>query len=403
VTALGRRAATVLLGLSSLLATPEAGAEDPPPAATAAPAPPAAPAFGDVLDKPRPYFRIEAVNLRFTHYDQTGRGYQSRAGPPGGPGDERLMVEQPQLEVIAKQGDHLTHRIWLPVDIVTAASPDAIDLVSGASRTNEAGSFDWTATYARDKASVSMRNALHEEENYRSWTVGLAGTYALAEDNTVLSASANEVMDWFDKYLLNGAHNGHAARNSTNFNVGLTQLLSPTTIAHVDYGLTLQEGQLGNGWNTVPVQGGDFTFEVLPKTRHRHALSGKIAQYLPWNGAVHASYRFYADDWGILAHSMELELHQRLSSFSRLRLNYRYHTQTGADFFTTLVPTDAPARATADSDLAPLHAHTIGIKGSFDFPVRFAKNLHADLSVERYFRSNDLRVSVISCGLGLLF
>ena len=43
------------------------------------------------------------------------------------------------------------------------------------------------------------------------------------------------------------------------------------------------------------------------------------------------------------------------------------------------------------------------MKGSLDLPVSFARNLHADVSVERYFRSNDLRVSVYSCGLGFLF
>ena len=45
--------------------------------------------------------------------------------------------------------------------------------VSTASRTNEAGSVDWTATYkANDQTALSARNGLHEEENYRSWNTG---------------------------------------------------------------------------------------------------------------------------------------------------------------------------------------------------------------------------------------
>ena len=183
----------------------------------------------------------------------------------------------------------------------------------------------------------------------------------------------------------------------------MTQLLSPTTVAHLDYGYTLQEGRLSNGWNIVPTPQGSFQFEKLPAERGRHAFVGRIAQYLPWNGALHGSYRFYLDTFGIAAHTLEVELHQRLAPFARLRFNYRYHTQTGADFFRTSVPLGAPIFATADSDLAPLHAHTVGVKGTFDIPVPFARTLHADLAVERYFRSNDLRVSVYSCGLGLLF
>jgi hypothetical protein len=394
-------AGLALLLLAAVTGARPAAGDDAKPAETK----PFPPLFtdGDILAKPAPYFRLDSAEVRYTRFDQSGTGYQSRAGKPGGPGSEEMRVEQPQLEVVIKQGAHLTHRVWIPVDVVTAASPDAIDVVTTASRRNEAASVDWTATYARDHTTASIRNGHHEEENYRSWNSGLALTRAFAEDNTVVSAGVNVVLDWFDRYTLKGAHDGHNARSSINFNAGVTQLLSPTTVAHLDYGYTVQEGQLSNGWNIVPTPQGAFQLEKLPAERGRHAFVARIAQHLPWSGAVHGSYRFYVDTFGIAAHTVEVELHQRIASFARLRFNYRYHTQTGADFFRTSVPLGAPIFATADSDLAPLHAQTVGVKGTFDFPVSFARTLHADLAVERYFRSNDLRVSVYSCGLGILF
>ncbi|MFT3775227.1 MAG: DUF3570 domain-containing protein [Minicystis sp.] len=363
------------------------------------------PAFSDadILGKPPPYFRIESVSLRYTHIEQTGTGFQSRRGPAGGPGDEALRVEQPQLEVIAKQGDRITHRVWIPVDIVTAASPDGIDVVSTASRTNEAGSVDWTTTYKwSPETSLAARTGLHNEENWRSWNVGFGFTRSFAEDNTVLEGSVNQIADWFDKYTLAGKHDGHTARSSLNASLGLTQILSPTTIGHIDYGITLQRGQLSNGWNAVPLTDGNWALEVLPKGRVRHAIVGRVAQWLPWNGAAHGFYRFYVDDWGIRAHTMEFELYQRFSPSLYARVNYRFHTQTAASFFHTRV---APGFtiATADSDLASLDAQTVGFKIAAEIPVRFAKTLRLDLAAERYFRSNDLRASVVSCGLGLLF
>jgi hypothetical protein len=224
----------------------------------------------------------------------------------------------------------------------------------------------------------------------------------MAEDNTVLEGGVNQVSDWFDKYTLTGEHDGHSSRSSTTLTGGVTQLLSPTTVAHADYGITLQRGQLSNGWNSVPLITGDVALEILPKTRLRHALVGRLAQFLPWNGAAHLFYRFYVDDWGIVGHSAEVELYQRLSRASYLRFNYRFHHQTSASFFHTQ-ETPGFAVATADSDLATFFAHTLGVKGSVDIPVHFAKRFHADVSVERYFRTNDLRVSVYSCGLGFLF
>src|SRR5262249_46976305 len=163
-------------------------------------APPAAgdpPSFSDsdILGAPPPYIRIEAVNFRYTHFDQDGTGYQSRAavhrgpgaelqytGPRGGPGSEWATVEQPQAEINAKQGARITHRIWLPIDIVTAASPDGIDAVSTASRQNEAGSVDWTTSYkANDKTTLSFRNGFHNEENWRSWNTGASFARSFAE------------------------------------------------------------------------------------------------------------------------------------------------------------------------------------------------------------------------------
>lgn len=417
--------AGVLLALAATLAAPPAAADEAPareapspitasPSASSPSAPRALalppPSFespffsdADILGRPRPYFRIESLRARYTHYDQRGRGYQSRGGPPGGPGDERLLVDQAQLEVVARQGEHITHRLWVPVDIVTAASPDAVDVVSRASQMNEAGAFDWTVTYEKTPgASLFLRTGLHEEENWRSWNVGAGGTYSLAEDNTVIAGSYNQIFDWFDKYALNGDHDGHTARTSTNFNAGLTQLLSPTTMAHVNYGITLQQGQLSNGWNSVPLLKGGVALEILPSVRQRHALVGRIAQFLPWNGVIKGFYRFYVDDWGVRAHTLETELYQRLAPFAYVRVNYRFHTQTAVDFFTTQT---APAfiHATADSDLQNLDAHTIGFKGAFDFPTPLVEKLHFDVEVERYFRSNDLGVNVYSCGLGFLF
>ena len=44
----------------------------------------------------------------------------------------------------------------------------------------------------------------HEEENYRSWNTGLAVSRAFAEDNTLVSAGVNVVLDWFDRYTIKG-------------------------------------------------------------------------------------------------------------------------------------------------------------------------------------------------------
>ncbi len=352
---------------------------------------------------PKPYFALQSAIVRNSFFDQHGHGYQSRAGPPGGPGDETLFVWEPEIEAVVTQGEHVTHTIDVPVDIVSAASPDAVDVTSEASRQNEAGALDWTATYKTDTSSVSLRSMFHAEENYRSWLEGLIVTHGFADDNTVLGASLLSSIDYFERYFLAGPHHGHSTRSALNANVSLTQLLSPTTVAVLGYGFTVQSGDLSNNFNTVPLTNGKVELERLPTHRDRHALSARIAQFLPWNGALKAQYRLYVDSFGVLANTAEAELDQRLTSFSYLGAVYRAHHQNGVSFFTTRAAPNT-LLATADSDLAPFFAQTLGLKASFDWSVRSKVGtvLHFDFEADHYFRDNDLRVNVVSCSVGFL-
>lgn len=386
------RGASALLRLAALLVT----------IAVTSAASAQIPTFTDeeILEEPS-YFRLRSFATRYTHFDQWGRGFQSRKGTMLGPGSEDLSVEQPQMEAVLEQGSDIVHRFWVPVDVVTAASPDAVDVVSTASATNEAGAIDWSVTYGeKTTAPITVRGGFHGEENYRSYSFGVAGALSLAEDNTVLQASAMQLIDWFDKYRFGGAHNGHSPRSATNASAGVTQVLSPWTIGYLDYGLTYQQGQLSNTWNIVPYKE-ERIIESLPASRTRHSLLGRVAQWLPWNGALKASYRFYADDWGITAHSAEFELDQRLHPYLYIGALYRIHTQTKVRFYAEHLTTE-PELRTADSDLAAFDAQTVGGKVSLDMPFSwdFARRVHVDLAVERYFRTNHLEVMVYTCELG---
>ena len=402
------------LGLGALAALAGAARAPRPPSPTTAPPPSFTDA--DILGKPPPYFRIEQVNLRYTHFDQSGTGYQSRAGPlgtgvpfkvkPGRPGSEWETVEQPQAEIIAKQGDRITHRLWVPVDIVTAASPDAIDAVSTASRTQRGRrpSTGRCSTRRARETSLSVRNGLHNEENWRSWNTGF-GFSALVRRGQHRARGGREPDHGLVRqvHALRRPRRPHLAQHDQRERRG-SRSSSPRPPSPTSTTASRSSAASSrNGWNIVPLTNGDRRARGdAARPASATPSSARVAQWLPWNGAAHAFYRFYVDDWGIRAHTVELELYQRLSRLSYVRLNYRFHRQTGVDFFTTRAAPDFTL-ATADSDLAALDAHTVGVKVALDVPVRFARSLHVDVAVERYFRSNDLRVSVYSCGFGFLF
>jgi hypothetical protein len=356
--------------------------------------------------------RLESVTTRITSFNQFGFGYQSKAGPlPFGPGSERAIILEPQLQVVALQGERYRHVVTVPIDIVTAASPDAIDtglrppdVMSSASRQNTAGTLAYAGTYRVDPASdLTMSGGLHVEEPFRSWHAGISGSHAFAGGDTVISTSVIEVFDWFDRFDIDGHRHGRAERSSATASVGVTQVLTPGTVVTANYGLTIQTGELGNTWNSVPLSTGDRGAELLPSERVRHALVARASQFLPWNGALRLYYRLYLDDWGLAAHSAEGQIMQRISPRLYVGALYRFHTQTGVSFFTPLAGPAATLR-TADSDLARLDSQTIGGKVVLDLPVDAPMRLlHFEVGYERYFRTNNLSMDVVTWETGYRF
>jgi hypothetical protein len=362
-----------------------------------------------------PQYVIESVRARFTHFVQTGHGYQSAAGPVGQPGNEWLAVEQPQAEITARLGARVTQRIWVPIDAVTAASPDhgrfgkpydaPLDAITTASRGTATGTFDSLTRYRVDAATdVLFRAAFHIEEPFESWIMGLGVTRAFAEDNTVVGVSGHQVVDWFDRFDIAGDRYGRATRSTTNLNFDLTQVLSPTTVANFSYGGTMQLGELGNTWSSVPLSDDTRGDERLPARRFRHALAARALQWLPWQGVLAVTGRAYLDSWGIAAATGEVMLTQRLLRVVTLRANYRYHHQNAPGFFTILADPKGMGYRTADSDLERLHAQTLGGLASLDLPLTTrVRDLHVDFGYERYVRSNDLTVHLTTCALGFRF
>jgi hypothetical protein len=363
----------------------------------------------EILGADEESWAIEDVALRTVYVDQRGAGYQSQAGPPEGPGSEDMWVIEPWAQIRVRQSAAVRHELTVPVDVVTAASPDALDAMSSASRVNEAVGADLrTEIRISDTDTITTRVGFHWEEPLTSGTLGAGWRRALADDNAAIAINGSLTVDGFDVTDQTGEYLRKSARETASANVSFSQILSPTTVADASYGVTWQHGTLAQTWNAVPVMGGAPAGEVFPRDRLRHALAGRIAQHVPaTHSTVKAWYRYYRDDFGLAAHTVELTGYQYVVPWLYVRAAYRFHHQTGVDFFTTQMPAAPvdPTPRTADSDLAPFDAHELGA-GIAIVPERAPRALRrwsitADYA--RYRRSNDLTIDVVALGLGRVF
>ena len=351
-----------------------------------------------------PGWRVEDVEMWTTYLDQHGRGFQAQGEPVGTAGSEYMWLIEPTARITVRQSDRIVHEVIVPVDVITAASPDAVDATTQASLRNVSEDIDVrTAIRTSDTETVTTRLSGHHEEPLSSGTVGAGYKRELADGNATIAVTGALTIDGFDHRDHIGSFLGKTARETANGNLALTQLLSPTTVLDLGYGATYQHGTMDIGWNAVPRADGMLTDEVLPRDRLRHAWSVRIAQHVPQTrSTAKAWYRYYLDDWGARAHTIELALYQYLVDWLYVRGGYRFHHQTGVDFFTTELATtaDMMAARTSDSDLAPLEAHewslelgTVHGRG----PLR-AWSVSAE--VLRYDRTNDLSITAVSVGVG---
>src|SRR6185295_8531489 len=92
------------------------------------------------------------------------------------------------------------------------------------------------------------------------------------------------------------------------------------------------EGLQHNPYRNV-YAGGSIVPERHPERRQREDAFVKVNQYLPNRSSLKGSYRFYIDDWGINSHELGGKLSQYITQGFFAHYEYRYYTQTAADFY----------------------------------------------------------------------
>lgn len=167
----------------------------------------------------------------------------------------------------------------------------------------------------------------------RAGTVSLAYTANL---DTVLQIFGGRTIPWTGGRMSLEEMTEDAAPSASNFlqvhylAAGYTHALTRRLL-----GGLLAEGIYGHGPQDNPYRKvRDGLDESHPRERRRLALSGSLRWAVPRTPLVlDARYRFYADDWGILAHNPEVRAYVRVLKRVILRLRYRFYHQTGAYFW----------------------------------------------------------------------
>lgn len=366
--------------------------------------------------KPRA-LKIEEVNFVSSYYIQDG----NNSAVTGGRGTEKLTDFANDLGIILlktnKHGRRFNWGVDVGIDHYTSASSDNIDpnTVSGPSSgdTRIYPSVAWS-TFGKKGTTIGIDASYSTEYDYKS--VGMGLTYGKAFRNKS-SELAVHLQSYFDHWSviypaeLRGSttftgylSDNRAPRNSYSASLVFSQIINRRLQVAALLDFIYQQGLLATNYQRVYFNDGTESIEYLPGKRSKIPIGLRANVFINDRFIVRSWYRYYMDDWGIRAHTVNLELPVKITAFFSVNGFYRFYTQTAADYFAPYRShTTAENYYTSDYDLSALSSHFIGA-GIRLVPERgILKIKHfntLELRFGHYIRTTGLTSNIISLNAG---
>ncbi len=259
-----------------------------------------------------------------------------------------------------------------------------------------------------DALTTDTFGSFSKEYDYKS--IGLGGSISsdVAESNATITGSLQLFYDELDIIRFTGNEEGIDHRTSLATTLRWYQILTPEVHGTLGVTLGFQEGFLATPYNGVVIEdsllppnphldnqaNGLETTEVLPGTRTRVTAFGRYRVSLVSWLAGELEGRLYTDTWGIDSVTISPRIfYWPIPDRLRLRLGYRFYSQTPADAYNEHF--FAPERyRTQDSDLGDFTSHTVGLQLRYAISARERVDIGGDF----IFRSDYLDQFVASIG-----
>jgi hypothetical protein len=372
--------------------------------------------------------KVGEINLVSGYYHQDG----NHSAVTGGIGTENLTDFANTIDVqlfnYNKRGRKNTFLFELGIDHYTSASSDKIDpnTISSASMSDVRiyPSLNWTTSNEKTGNSFGFTGSYSHEFDYQSFGGGFNLTRSFNNKNTQFDFKLQAFLDTWEVILpielrpapynvspTNGNGGGgdsrgpktYAPRNSFSSSFSISQVINTRLQVSVIAEPAYQHGLLATKYQRDYFTDGSERAENLPGSRYKLPIAARLNYFLDDRFIVRAYYRYYMDNWGIRAHTAELEIPVKLSSFVSVSPFYRYNTQTGTRYFAAYGQHNATNEFyTSDYDLSTQHSSFVGAGFRIVPPhgVFGWQRLNSlEIRYGRYVRSTDLKSDIVSLNL----
>ena len=163
--------------------------------------------------------------------------------------------------------------------------------------------------------------------------------------------------------------------------------------------IVTQDGWLGLPFHRVFFNNGTEAIENLPHSRLKIPVGARFNYFIGDDIIVRSYYRFYTDDWGLVAHTASIEVPYKISPFFSISPFYRYYTQTATKYFAPLGKhTSTETFYTSNYSSSAFSSNYFGLGLRSAPPGGFANTYLSALELRygHYTQSTDLNSNVIS-------
>jgi len=323
---------------------------------------------------------------------------------------DRVTVYEPVVAIRKEMGDDEFVGVRLVLDSMTGASPNGamptdspqtFTSPSGASTyTTPAGETPLDTSFHDTRVAVSAEwemplderlkvifgGNLSREYDYNSLGVDATFSWDLNQRNTTLTTGLSMSQDQTNPVggvptglspvpttagIQKSTQETSETKDISGLLLGITQVIGPKTLLQFNYTFTDEQGYLTDPYKLLSVLDNNdqlrvsdpYVYEKRPDSRQRQTLYLKGAHQFGTD-VLHASYRYYWDDWGVSSHTYDIHYRYELAGGRHyLQPHLRYYLQNKADFYHySLQDNNIPAYASADYRLGDMSTTTLGLK-----------------------------------------
>jgi Protein of unknown function (DUF3570) len=337
----------------------------------------------------------DEVNFVQSYYTQEG----NHSAVTGGIGMQKLADYSSVVDVDLYKYNKRMRKVALDIDFAvddyTSASSDKIDpnTISSASASDIHLYPSGTLTITNEQTG-----AIHDyaasysiESDYFSYGFGGGFGKQSKDRNRIFTANAKLYLDQVRIILpyelrnlttggIYGAPNEHIypykSRNTLTTSYTLSQVINKRLQVLFLLDIAYQQGYLALPFHRIYFNNGSETIENLPQERFKIPVGVRASYFIGDQFILRSYYRFYHDDWGLNAHTIDNELVIKCSPFFSVAPFYRYYTQNAIDYFAPYeVHTPTEKYYSSDYDLSAFHSSFFGagirltpLKGIFGNP-----------------------------------